>query len=169
MNLNMNIWDQYPRNNEKFLDPMYVPYQNVLVRAPDGQMCPMNGFKLAQQGNNLMVNQNLVRQGWGMDFQLLHPDTACPAGWQKGMDGWCYQTQENFGKNGLYSDKAFVPKYQYFDSYGVNPLRIKPRINEFDNHSVNPFTGDFVVYHTPKPGKLANRYQVLPSKDSFLA
>ena len=171
MNLNLNGWDYYPQNNKKFIDPLYLPYQNVLARSNnDGQMCPMNGFKLDAQGNDLMVNPALVRRGWGMDFQLMHPDNPCPTGWARnGGDGWCYQTQENFGKNGLYSEKAFVAKFQYFDAYGVNPLKVTRGINEFDNHSVNPYTGDFVVYNTPKPARNNTKYQVLPSKDSLLA
>ena len=168
MDANLPISSYYPKDNSPFIDPMYVPYQNQSIQTECG-VCEVNTWK--KQGyRSGFVNPALVRKGWGMDFQLLHPRDLCPSGWSKGVDGWCAANEPEFGDHGLYSKDAFVPTYQYFDSYA--PQLKNPRyrdMNEFDPKSVNPFTGDYVVYHNPQYNSSRLKYGSLPSKDGYLA
>jgi len=167
MQTNLSVWDYYPRDNSYFIDPMYVPYMETTCDI--GNDCPTNKFK--KQGyKDGFVNPGLVRKGWCQSFQLLHPNFPCPEGWTKGKDGWCARNEPEFGDNGLYTKDAFVPKYQYWDGYAPRYANSKiKQINEFDNRSVNPFTGDYVIYHHPKPATQRSKYGALPSKDSYLA
>jgi hypothetical protein len=167
---NQTVWDYYPKDNSYYIDPMYVPYQESYIKTEDG-ICPVKTWK--EQGSPTgFVNPALVRKKWGTEFMLMHPDTdSCPTGWTKQENGWCKEYEPEFGNNGLYSNDAFIAKYQYWDSYApaLKNSRERP-INEFDSRSVNPFTGEYVVYHKSNdnfPNK--NRYGSLPSKDSYLA
>ena len=112
-----------------------------------------------------------MRKGWGLDFQLMHPDKdPCPSSWIKGKDGWCVSEEPEFGNHGLYSKDAFIPMYQYWDSYA--PRLENPgykEINEFDQRSVNPSTGNYVIYNYSRPASNRSKYGYLPSKDSYLA
>jgi hypothetical protein len=169
MESNLPVWSYYPKDDSYFVDPMYFPYMKVSVPTKDG-VCEVNTW--AKQGySDGFVNPALVRRGWGMDFQLLHPDKdPCPEGWTKGEDGWCAANEPEFGDHGLYSEDAFVPKYQYWDGYAPrlqNPHYME--INEFMQRSVSPWTGDYVVYSNPKLSTNRGTYGHLPSKDMMLA
>jgi hypothetical protein len=169
MEINLPVWDHYPKDDSYFVDPLYVPYMKELVPGECG-VCEVNPWK--KQGYpNGFVNPALVRKGWGQSFQLMHPDKdPCPEGWTKGEDGWCAPNQPEFGDHGLYTKDAFVAKYQYWNSYA--PRLANPRykeINQFDMKSVSPWSGDYVIYHHPHPSSNRARYGYLPSKDSLIA
>jgi hypothetical protein len=167
---NQTVWDYYPKDDSYYIDPMYVPYQEVYVETKDG-VCPIKPWK-EQSCLNSLVNPDLIRKGWGTDFMLMHPDKdPCPTGWTKGENGWCSEYEAEFGNNGLYSEDAFIPKYQYWDSYTIPIRNNKNReINEFDSRSVNPFTGNYVIYRNSNDAHPSNRrHGKLPSKDSYLA
>ena len=164
---NLTVWGYYPKNNQFFIDPIYAPYVRRGIQTDQG-VCPTNTWE--KQGSSAFVNEGLVRKGWGLDFQLKHPTDACPEGWTKGEGGWCVSNQPEFGDHGLYSKSAFVPKYQYWDGYA--PRFRNPNIREFnqsDNKSINPYTGDYVVYQRPKPAPQRSVYGHLPSKSMMLA
>lgn len=173
MQTNLPVWNYYPKTNGYYVDPLYQPYLRKLepTQNPDGstQICPYNLTK--KQGCPSSVNPGLVRKGWGMSFQLMHPDKdPAPAGWTKGKDGWCVENVPEFGDNGLYSEDAFVPRYQYWESYA--PQLKNPRykeINQFDNKSVSPWSGDYVIYQHSKISSNRRKYGHLPSKDSYIA
>ena len=170
MQTNLPVWGYYPKDDSYFIDPMYAPYMRELVRTADGQICEVNPSK--KQGYpDGFVNPSLVRKGWGLDFQLMHPDKdPCPEGWTKGEDGWCVANQPEFGDHGLYSKDAFVPRYQYWGSYAPRLANARYKeINQFDQRSVSPWTGNYVVYNHPKPASNREVYGHLPSKDSYLA
>ncbi len=169
MDAELPVWNYYPRDDQSFMDPLYVPYIRTLVKTPGG-LCGVNTW--AKQGYaDGFVHPELVRKGWGLGFQRMHPDKdlSCPEGWTSGKDGWCAENEPEF-QGTFYTDKAFVPKYQYWDSYA--PKLINPRakqISEFDMKSVNPFTGNYVIYFNPEPSSMTMKYGSLASKDSLLA
>lgn len=171
MEYNLPVWGYYPSNDEYFVDPMYVPYVRDLVPDENGRCgeCEINPWKKQGYADGF-VHPELVRKGWGLGFQLMHADKdPCPEGWTKGIDGWCVENKPEF-QGTFYTEKAFVPKYQYWDSYA--PKLINPRakqINEFDQRSVNPWTGNYVVYNNPRPASNRIEYGSLSSKDSLLA
>ena len=171
---NLPVWSYYPKNDQDFIDPMYVPYLKYQLPVKDAQggfqTCPVNTW--AKQGyDDGFVNPDLVRRGWGSNFMLMHPDKdPCPEGWTKGVDGWCVENEPEFGDFGLYSKDAFVPKYQYWNSYAPRLWNPNDReLNEFDQKSVNPFTGNYVSYSKSYPSDTRAKYGSLPSKDSYLA
>jgi len=173
MDINLPLWGYYPKDNKKFIDPLYVPYQTTKVTTDvDGfeQECEVNPWPKQGYASG-EVNPALVRRGWGLSYMRMHPDKdrKCPEGWTEGEFGWCASGEPEF-KGTLYTNKAFVPAYQYWGGYAPrikDPM--KRRINEFDNRSVNPWTGDYVLYHTPFPSSMRNKYGSMPSKDSLLA
>ncbi len=171
MIVNLPVWAYYNKDNTKFVDPLYVPYQKTWITTKDGDTCPVNTWPVQGYADGL-VNPGLVRKGWGLDFMLLHPDKdPCPEGWSKEGD-MCVANEPEFGGtgNGLYSDNAFVPKYQYWNGYTQYPRNAYVReISEFDNRSINPFTGDMISYITSYPSSSTTGYGKLRSKDSLLA
>ncbi len=62
------------------------------------------------------------------------------------------------------------------DGYTVNPrsrlreLKVKPqdKAPTFQNRSVNPHTGSYVVYHIEKPNLAERKYGGLPARHSYL-
>jgi len=168
MQYNGDVWSQYPKDDKYFIDPLYVPYQNTPVMTEYG-VCPFNGWK--QSCGDSTVNPALVRRGWGLNFTKMHPDKdpQCPQGWSPGADGWCIINKPEF-EGIFYTDKAFVPEYQYWDSYAPRIMDPNRRqLNSFDQRSINPFTGNYVMYHNSKPNGLRQKYGHLPAKDSYLA
>lgn len=173
MEINLPVWNYYPYGDKYFVDPMYVPYVRSLVEVEgdDGitEECEVNTWK--KQGySDGFVHPELVRKGWGLSFQLLHPDKdPCPEGWTKGVDGWCVENKPEF-EGTFYTKDAFVPKYQYWDSYAPRLKNARNKqINQFDMKSVNPWTGNYVIYNHPYPASNRTTYGYLPSKDSLLA
>lgn len=168
MEVNLPVWKYYPKDDSYFTDPLYVPYQYENVCTEDGE-CKVNTW--TKQGYpDGFVNPALVRKGWGLNFQLQHPWDPCPEGWTKGEDGWCAANEPEFGDHGLYTKHAFVPKYQYWGGYA--PRLRNPgykEINQFDQKSVNPWTGEYVVYDKSYPSENRVKYGYLPAKDSYLA
>jgi len=155
MQINQSVWDYYPQDNSRLYDPLYYPYkkEEKCCKNPvtgEDEACQVYPFK--EQGCvGSLVNPNLVRRGWGLDFQLLQPGfTPCPNGWTKDKTtGFCVSNSPEF-EGTFYTKDAFVPKFQYHSAYCANP-RPNLRVSEFDMRSVNPFTGDYVVYFTSKP------------------
>jgi len=168
MDINLPVQSYYPPDGSYFVDPMYVPYQKTPIKTTDGT-CDVNTW--VKQGPPEFVNPGLVRKGWCLDFQLLLPQDPCPMGWTKEEFGRCVAAEPEVDVNhGLYSKDAFIPEYQYFNGYTTPANNCYRReINEFDQRSVNPFTGKYVVYHNSKPSKFQTKYGRLPSRDSFIA
>ena len=174
VDINLPVWDYYPPNNSRYLDNLYLPYlklaktcNNPVTGEPEE--CDVYPFK--KQGCvGTLVNENLVRKGWGLDFQMLEPGyNMCPEGWTKDAStGWCTTNEPEFSGT-FYSQNAWVPKYQYFDGYAPQHVGRKPRVSEFEMRSINPFTGNYVVYFTSRPSLDPHKYGKLPSKDSLLA
>lgn len=169
MNTNLPIWDYYPKDDSKFIDPMYVPYQDTLTYTKDG-LCPINKWP-KQNCVGSMVDPLREKRGWGRSFQLLHPDKdPCPEGWTKVNNGFCLANKPDYGNHGLYSEDAFVPKHQYWDGYA--PRRVdfdKDHVGEFDMRSQNPYTGNLVKYFESRPVNTGRKYGRMPSKDSLIA
>ena len=168
MQVNLPVWSYYPKDDSSpYVDGLFAPYQYKEISTPDG-VCKVNTF--AQNGcPDGMFNPNLVRKGWGQNFQLMFPDRdSCPESWSKGIDGFCYKNQPEFDVNfGLYSSHAFVPFFQYYNGYASE--KQSDQIEPLDSYSINPWSGRYVVYHKGKPSKNTNKYLRLPSKDSMLA
>lgn len=171
MLVNLPVWGYYPKDNSKFVDPLYIPYQDTWMKTKSGETCPVNTWEVQGYADGF-VNPALVRKGWGLTFQLQHPDKdPCPEGWSK-INGMCVENEPEYGGQdaGLYSVNSFTPKYQYWDSYTQrNQNAFVREINEFDNRSINPFTGDMVSYMTSYPSSSTTRYGKLRSKDSLIA
>lgn len=187
MEINLPVWGYYPPDNSYFVDPLYVPYQRELtpVCDPDATSCKSNSGNVCkdpeicevntwkQQGYpDALVHPELVRKAWGLSFQKMHPDkdVTCPEGWSPGEDGWCFENKPEW-EGTFYTKDAFVPKYQYFGSYapGLKNNYCTKKINHFDMKSVNPWTGNYTIYHNARPANNRENYGHLPSKDMMLA
>lgn len=185
MEVNLPIWGYYAKD---FVDPLYVPY----VKSGDAPSASSNSHQAQCGATNVfadspsqipcqggMTDPRLVKDGWGLRFQRLHPEVdACPEGWKESDDGYCVSKKPEFDTNyGLYSKHAFVPKYQHFAAYGILPRAMMPDAgrhtspappSSFDQKSVNPYTGDYVTYFRGHPVSGANRYVRMPSSHSLL-
>jgi hypothetical protein len=183
MQVNESVWNAYQPG---YVYPEFVPYLNYNVPfKPNGSssksngstkdshgndVCSVNINKWQHQGPETLVNPELVRKNWGMSFMMKHPKfSQCPPGWIKGEEGWCVAMQPE-NEAVFYTNKAFVPKIQYWDNY-TNGKRgdSKRRISEStDMRSVNPLNGEYTVYYEPKETKRNQKYGLAPSKDSYL-
>jgi hypothetical protein len=118
-----------------------------------------------------LVNKNLVRRDWGMSFQRAHSGYPCPPGWKAGLDGWCVQAPPE-NEQIFYTDRAFIPKYQYWSGYaepelpGGDPRRVS---DQTDMRSINPMTGQYTVYFLPHESVGKTKYSKNPTADSYLA
>jgi len=171
MEVNLPVWKYY---DSGFVDPLYVPYQRKPVKSyepvsGEPQICPTNTWVNQGYADGL-VHPELVREGWGLDFQLMHPDKdPCPHGWIKGQNGMCHAEEPEF-QGTLYTDRAHVPKYQYWGGYAPKNDNTRMReISQFDRKSIHPETGHYLVSHRPHHASQRGKYGRLPSKDSFLA
>lgn len=165
MEYNASIWSYYPPNDLQFIDPLYAPYTRQKVSNGVGGFCETNTW--LHNKRNECFHPEAVRRGWGTTFQLMQPTNPCPEGYNKLENGFCILNEPEF-EGTFYTSEAFVPKYQYWDSYAPK-FRGKREISQFDMKSINPNTGNFVVYHPPRVSKSTLKYGNLASKDSLLA
>jgi hypothetical protein len=162
MDYNYTVWDYYQPN---FVDPEFAPYMRTPVMDQWGNTIMTNTWESIQNPNGL-INPELIRKNWGLRFALLHPDDPCPAGFYKTPDGYCHRTPEQYEPI-LYTDKAFIPKNQYWSGYAKTNTGSRRVSDTFDMRSVNPLTGAYTVYYLPKPSKSEGKYGVFPTKDSY--
>lgn len=166
VDVNLPVWGYYPSDNQKFIDPLYLPYQNQMIPTPSG-VCPVNCFK-HDDCEGVGFHPELVRAGWCWDFQRMHPDKdPCPPGFVEGKEGMCHKEKLDW-EGSFYTDEQFAPKYQYWNGYAVKPS-CSPLLDEFDQKSVNPYTGQYVNYFPSNPSKSRQKYKNIPSMDSYLA
>jgi len=179
MQHNQPLLSYYPKDNSKFVDPMYVPYQRKLVSmGGDDSTCkhPVNTWK--KNGSSSMVHPTHIRKELNMDFLKIHPNDPCPAGWTDKGDGFCSRTHQQAHESSFSTKDHFSVKHQYHDGYSASPKDgiSKIKLNNFDlknseaflNRSVNPHTGEYVIYHEPRPHYGSSKYGRVPSRHSYL-
>lgn len=176
MDANTPIAEYYPFSNEKYIDKMYAPYQTKKLPIDD-QGCFLNINTWKPMGNPNYVNDAHYRREWNKDFKKLHPNDPCPA-WAKDLgNGYCIAVREEGHSSNFYTDNIFAVKYQYFNGYTLDNMNTMtqnpPLSNQYDQPtfkgaSLNPFTGQWVVYHDPKNNKNTLKYGNLPSRSSYL-
>jgi hypothetical protein len=184
MDVNLPVWDYYPSDG-KFIDPMYAPYGRVMVRSdseqyaryggiesdtPTQEFCPMNKWPHQTTACNSIYPEH-VRKGLGLKFQKKHSWYPCPVGYKDIGDGFCAPTCQE-SEPIFYTDKSFTVRPTYFGAYGECPPKNKDlpledrEFNEFDQKSVNPFTG---LYQTYFKSRRSCKYIPNPSRNSYMA
>lgn len=169
MQHNQPLISYYPSNDEKFVDPMFVPYQRKLLPLKEGEcLHPVNTWK--KHGSPALVHSDHIRKGSGMDFLRLHPHDPCPPGFHDVGNGFCTRSHQSGHESNFATE---VPNTQQFhDGYSVNPRSFKVSHSDTDtflNRSVNPNTGKYVVYHEPRPHASSQRYGKVSMRHSYLA
>ena len=153
MLVQLPVWRYYPKDDKKFYDPLFLPYKTHNITTPDGKfIVKVNPYKTQGDPTGIM-NPGGIRIGKALDFQLLHPTDSCPDGWTKrGDDAFCTRVESPnidpaVGEQyGLYSSRAFVAKRQF-----THPkVNFDPLSTQITNSSINPYTGNRVVYHNPR-------------------
>lgn len=181
MYLNMPFGSYYPPDNSKFIDPLYVPYLNKnapLVKGDKTCHAPINTWPKTSNCKEPSFYPDHLRVGWNMDFQRIHPQDPCPAGFvDKGENnGMCTRVHQTGHESNFYTDEGFKVKYQYDNGYTVNPKDTKS-INylksldphpELEQRSVNPYTGQYVAYFEPPSNVTTNTYGRAPVRHSYL-
>ena len=177
MQHNQPLISYYPADDSKFVDPMYVPYERTLMPIQgEGCVHPVNTWK--KHGCAAQVHPDHLRRGWGMDFLKIHPNDPCPAGWKDVGDGFCSRAHQAAHESSFATEEHFAAEYQYHNGYTVSPRDVASaqRLDNFDhpnseaflNRSVNPHTGQYVVYHDPRPHMTSRRYGRNPGRHSYL-
>lgn len=180
MDLNLPVWSYYAPS---FVDPLFVPYLKFERKDDKGNLVPINTWE--KQGvSDGLVNPDIVRKNWGMTFMNKFSNDSCPPMFEKyPIEDGGYCIPRKLGYRPLfYTEKAFIPRNQYYQSYTI-PLKQLPRVSEsFDMRSVNPFTGHYSIYYDSVPGyynkennnysgsssNSATQYGRLPTSDSYL-
>lgn len=178
MYANLPIGSYYPKNNEKFLDPLYVPYQDKNFTIFDNNATCKTPLNTWPKTTCTDIYPDTIRIGWNMDFQRVHPQDKCPAGWKDSgnNDGLCKRVWQGGHESNFYTDNMFKVKYQYFDGYAVQPTDKKSNayLKSLDPHpsleqrSVNPYTGEYVTYFEPPTNKNSVKYSKAPTRHSYL-
>lgn len=194
METNIPVWKYYEKG---FVHPDFVPYLRENVPIKDRKFVAARDLKTDGVGREVgprytnvntwqrlpsggsspsfLVNDALVRKGWGMAFVRQHASDPCPVGFDSAPGGYCVERKKDHVPV-FYTEDAFITKNQFWESYGSEGA---PRISQStDFRSVNPFTGEYTVYFhsNPQAGsspalqtkKGNTRYQKMPSKDCFL-
>lgn len=127
-------------------------------------------FKSGYSGSPTgIVDPALFRLNWGMSFMNMFADDPCPSGYEKAPGGYCVKSSRD-AEPVFYTDKAFVAKNQYFDSYADTRNKERRTSQQTDLRSVNPLTGQYTVYFRPNVAQLnTTRYGKVSTKDSYLA
>ncbi len=189
MDINLPVGDYYPKNNSKFVDPMFVPYQRKALlidgstynpHGENAEQCYLSINTWKKTFNPNYVHPDRIRRGWNWDYLNIEPGDPCPGGFRKdpNRNDLCVRIKEEAHDSSFYSKDMFAVKHQYKNGYTVNlnddKLEIE-RVNRYDNGpptfvngSVNPYTGQWVVYNDPKNNGKYNKYGGLPSRNSYL-
>lgn len=170
MQYNNSLWHNY---TDGYVGKLFVPYQRkpMMVDNGNGELHKLYVNSWSENGcKDGLFDETLVRKGWSLNFMRQHADFPCPVGWKAGLDGWCIK-QEPENEPVFYTDKAFIPKNQYWNGYGhpnVEPKRIS---ESFDMRSINPLNGNYYVFFQPKENYGPNKtvYQRNATADSYLA
>lgn len=203
MENNYSIWHQYQPG---WVHPDFIPYMRFPMKDDQGNTIPINTWK--EEGifpygpsygrgeyPNGMIHPALIRKNWGLIFAKRFPDDPCPPGFvpvdpepnSSGLDGYgtvgggsgyCYPFKPEHSGT-FYTDKAFIAKRQYWDSY-IEPdmtSQTPNRVSEsFDMRSVNPLSGNYTIYYTTSNGgdiknnsRTKTNYGRNPTSDSYLA
>jgi hypothetical protein len=177
MDTNLPVWKYYEKG---YVHPDFVPYLRENVPVGDRRFVASNDLKLTSLSKEVgpryanvntwlreapsnLVNDSLVRKGWGMAFIRQHAGDPCPTGFDSAPGGYCVERKKDHVPV-FYSEEAFLAKNQFWDSYGSDVPRIS---QSTDMRSVNPLTGEYTVYFHSK-GVNDSRYRKMPSKDCFL-
>ncbi len=142
MYANLPVWKYYEKG---FVDPLYALYQKKRVAGRDqstGRRVGVDINPYTPAASPMYSNPNLERKGWSLSFQRQFSYDPCPASWTPGADGWCFLSDTENDMGIFYTDKAYIAPIQYFDGY-TKGVQWEQGINNFDNRSVSPFTGQF--------------------------
>ncbi len=197
MDINLPIAGYYPKDDSKFIDPMFVPY--LRTKLPIGEKknnkqpkewgskeksekedntCYIDVNTWQNMGNPNMVHNDQYKIGWGWDYQKIYPWESCAAGWVDRGNGMCTRANDESAQSNFYTKDQFAAKYQYRNGYTVDLRSLENRENLTSKYgvenmamkgaSVNPFTGNWVTYYDPKPSNSTVKYGGLPSRHSYL-
>jgi len=138
----------------------YLPYKRDLVRDKWGNTVSINTW--AKQASPDIVEPALVRVNKGLTFQKMFDSDPCPNGWKKSADSYCVR-EDLKHEPVFYTDKAFIPKNQYWQGYGDSHSIMgdgPPRRSsqQTDLRTVHPLTGDYAVYYPSSQWSAPRRY-----------
>lgn len=158
---NTSIWSRYQPG---FIDPSYVPYVKKEVTDKFGNQIKINTWK--KQGCDSLVEPALVRVNKGLTFQRMFDSDPCPSGFVKSKEepSYCVRVTPKHEQI-FYTDKAFIPKRQYWDGYSDSeairnsePMYPRAPSTNFDMRTVHPLTGDYTIYYESNPSQSQTRY-----------
>jgi hypothetical protein len=163
MEVNNSVWARYQPG---YVSPEFVPYLREETIDAWGNKVEINNWK--KQGSEFMVQPELVRVNKGLTFQRLFEEDPCPVGWTKDKNnmGYCVQAPLRH-EPVFYTNKAFIAKNQYWQGPGdsspangeLNRNEGHRKISEqTDMRSVDPITGQYMVYYRPVMSAANSRY-----------
>ncbi len=158
MKTNTGVWSAYQPG---YVHPEYVPYLRKKTFDKWGNEVQINTWE--KQGDPTFVEPALVRVNKGLTFQLQFSNDPCPNGFSKADNSYCVR-QPLKHEQVFYTDKAFLPKRQYWGGYADDEAISntsdgkRQTSNTFDLRSVNPFTGNYTVYYPGHTSAAPVRY-----------
>jgi len=158
MDTNESVWHYYQPG---YVHPAYIPYIRKVVKDRWGNEVNINTWE--RQGCKTNIYPELVRVNKGMSFMRMFDTDPCPNGWEKvpGDDpnrlSMCVQAPLKH-EPVFYTDKAFIAQRQFWNGPTV-PQSVPRRISEpTDMRSIDPLTGNYIVYYEPVNTKAPTRY-----------
>jgi hypothetical protein len=177
MDVTTSILDYYTKDDSKYRDMLFLPYEKYYVPIDD-KGCYANLPSWQCWGNPNYVHPDHYRQDWNMTFLNINPQDPCPGGFEKDKYGLCNRVKEEEHDSNFYTPNQFKVQYQYPNGYCVDPRdgtreRIVKKIDAGcwtfqTNASYNPNTGNYTSQYDPVPNPAERKYSGLPSRASYL-
>jgi hypothetical protein len=178
MDINLPFSEYYPNSNDKFLDPLFVPYHRYNVPIDD-QGCNIQLNTWQNMGEiGTYFDKSQLRIDWNQDYQKIYPNDPCGPGWHDLGNGICSKIHEEAADSNFYTKDQFKVQYQYPNNYTINLRNEKnvKTINEkygrnsptFNGANFNPKINNYVNYYDTKITKDMRKYGGLPTRHSYL-
>ena len=148
MEHDFRIIDTFQPDDSKYVDPLFRDYQDEEFIV-DGRVIKAPKITAISDAK---IDPKLFDR-IGLDFQKTDSSYQCPVGYISGHENWCHKRQPDESEMTFYSND----QYQ-FPSFITKSTELKvEEINNFDGHSLNPKTGNFVKMYEPKSTYKNNR------------
>jgi hypothetical protein len=166
---NTSVWTRYQPG---YIDELVAPFQRKKVIDRWGNEVSINTWEKLPPVPSPecpgLIEPALLRVNKGLTFQRMFETDPCPSGFVKSKEepSYCVRVTPKH-EQVFYSDKAFIPKRQYWKGYSdgnatrnssSGPEAQRSPSSPFDMRTVDPFTGNYTIYYESNKSASQTRY-----------
>lgn len=162
--------DYYPRDDSKFIDPLYQPYQKVKLYTNPEETSFVNVYPWEKKNIEEKYGKNRYPDIKGLTYLRVNPVNPCMPGYVDIGNGYCkkeerydtfFYTKEHDDKNPFFIGYGEDLRAAHIDKNGEKDSSLR-------NFSVNPHTGRRIEYHSRRSSK-TDRYKINRTNTTNLA